>query len=117
MPELTCAELIDSHYESTMGTIKEWFDVGDWDSINEYGLCFDYVEPDFYDDQPNGFWRWQLSWGGPADEIRFYVGEKECRRPYQIEYRYHDWFDGAGRSLDGVSEAMILDIFNWFRGY
>lgn len=59
----------------------------------EYGLSFDYVDADTFDNQPDGYFRFQLSWGGPADEFRFYVGMDQ--RPYRIEYWYLDWNDGA----------------------
>ena len=26
-------------------------------------LGFDYVEPNTFDKQPEGYWRWQFSWG------------------------------------------------------
>ena len=56
-------------------------------------LGFDYVEPHTWNDQPEGYWRWQFSWGGPSDELRGYVNEhKELHR---LEYWFLDWFDGA----------------------
>ena len=56
-------------------------------------LGFDYVEPHTFEKQPEGYWRWQFSWGGPSDELRGYVNEhKELHR---LEYWYMDWFDGA----------------------
>ena len=33
-------------------------------------LCFDYVKPHSFKDQVEGYWRMQLSWGGPSDELR-----------------------------------------------
>ena len=32
-------------------------------------LSFDYVAPHTFNDQPEGYWRWQFSWGGPSDEL------------------------------------------------
>ena len=65
-------DLVDPHYEA---------------------LSFDYVDPNTFDQQPEGYWRWQFSWGGPADELRGYVNEhKELHR---LEYWFLDWFDGA----------------------
>ena len=56
-------------------------------------LGFDYVEPHTFEKQPEGYWRWQFSWGGPSDELRGYVNEhKELHR---LEYWYMDWMDGA----------------------
>mgnify|MGYP003661086919 FL=1 len=59
----------------------------------EYGLDFSYVPPDTYDDQENGYFRFQLSTGGPGDEFRFYADvDLEL---YKVEYWFLDWFDGA----------------------
>ena len=56
-------------------------------------LGFDYVEPNTFEHQVEGYWRWQFSWGGPSDELRGYVNEhKELHR---LEYWYMDWMDGA----------------------
>ena len=61
------------------------------------GLGFDYVEPHTFNDQVEGYWRWQFSWGGPSDELRAYVNEhKEIHR---LEYWYLDWGDGAHLKL------------------
>lgn len=56
------------------------------------GLCFNYVEPNTFDDQPQGFYRWQISWGGPSDEFRLLPSGK-------VEYWFLDWFDGASREV------------------
>ena len=56
-------------------------------------LGFDYVEPHTWDDQPEGYWRWQFSWGGPSDELRGYVnGHGELHR---LDYWSLYWGDGA----------------------
>src|SRR5690606_17610415 len=47
--------------------IKE-FQTGCGD-FTDYGLCFDFVEAN---EEHNGFYRYQLSWGGPSSEVRFY---------------------------------------------
>ena len=62
------------------------------------GLCFDYVSPHTFDKQVEGYWRWQLSWGGPSDELRAFVNEnKEIHR---LEYWFMDWYDGSEVILD-----------------
>ena len=83
--------------------------------LNEYGLSFDYVEPETFPDQPRGYWRYQLSWGGPSDEIRFYAESSDAARPDRIEYRFMDWFDGHGRSLMGRDLALAVDLWQWFQ--
>jgi hypothetical protein len=75
--------------------------------FHEYGLSFDYVEGDEDEDTgilSTGFYRYCLSWGGPSDEVRFY-------RNGTIEYRYHDWFDGAGVIVTGLPWAQWLEEF------
>jgi len=67
------------------------------------GLSFDYVEPHTWDNQPEGYWRWQFSWGGPSDELRGYVNEN--RELHRLEYWYLDWFDGASIQVQQDSAA------------
>ena len=81
--------------------------------VYDYGLAFDYVAANTFKDQREGYFRWQLSWGGPSDEFRFYVdAEKRCHR---VEYWFLDWFDGAKRKLGGSREELLLYFYNWFR--
>lgn len=72
-------------------------------SLNEYGLSLDYVAPGTFNGQKRGYWRYQLSWGGPSDEIRLYG---EMVNDYRIAvdritYVFQDWFDGYERKLAG----------------
>jgi len=71
--------------------------------FNEYGLSFDYVELD--KDIERDYFRYQLSYGGPSDEIRFYDNG-------DIEYVYLDWFCGVGFNVtnDGVFK-QVQDYF------
>lgn len=73
-------------------------DCGD---LHDYGLCFDFVEAD---ESHDGFYRFQISWGGPSSECRFYPNG-------DIEYVYMDWFCGVGFNLNGDSNAR------WLREY
>jgi len=59
-----------------------------FDYVNQSGLCFDRVEAGTFKDQRAGYWRWQLSWGGPSEEFRLFDNG-------DLEYWYMDWFDGA----------------------
>lgn len=79
----------------------------------DYGLSFDYVVPGTFQGQCQGYFRYQLSWGGPSDEFRLYVGPE--LRPYKIEYWFLDWFDGAHVTLTGKREAFLQELFGWFR--
>lgn len=85
--------------------------VPDLGSIYEYGLAFDYVRPE----HRRGFYRYQLSWGGPADEIRFYADSPQASRPDRVEYAFLDWFDGYSRKLTGRDLALALDLWTWFQ--
>ena len=109
--EKKCVDLVQSEYDYTLNQFKEAYQYFNQDEelrepneelehcedfgqyIDEYGLCFDWVEPNTFKDQKEGFWRWQLSWGGPSDEFRIFVDED--KNIYKIEYWYMDWFDGA----------------------
>ncbi len=82
--------------------------------LNEYGLCFDYVEPNTFEGQKEGYHRYQLSWGGPSGEFRFFVNEDKS--VHRIEYWFLDWFDSASRVLDGDNKEWLENIYNWLRG-
>ena len=64
-----------------------------YDYINNYGLAFDYVEKGTFTDQERGYFRYQLSWGGPSDEFRIYVDQD--KQITHIDYWFLDWGDGA----------------------
>ena len=109
--EKKCIDLVQSEYDFTLNKFKEAYDYFFEDEesrkpndalehcedfsqyISEYGLCFDKVEPNTFQGQKLGYWRWQLSWGGPSDEFRIFVDED--KNIYKIEYWYLDWGDGA----------------------
>lgn len=75
-----------------------------------YGLSFDYVHSNTFDDQDEGYFRYQFSWGGPSDELRFYVDlEGKCHR---AEYWFMDWYDGA--SLDVTGDEVAQATFDDF---
>ena len=85
-------------------------DLGNW---NEYGLCLDYVAPGTFGKQKRGYLRYQLSWGGPSDEFRFYLDES--LNPTRIEYWFMDWFDGAKIILKGKALALLAEIYQDFK--
>ena len=93
--EKKCIDLVQGEFEDRLKDLK----VTDPDNENYIeGLCFDYVEPNTFTDQKEGYWRWQLSWGGPSDEFRIFVNPDKS--VHRIEYWYLDWFDGAHVTLD-----------------
>lgn len=85
----------------------------DLGNFREYGLCFDYVAKGTFNGQKRGYFRWQLSWGGPADEFRFYTDE--LLNPVDIEYWFLDWFDGADVALSGRDYELLEEIFGDFK--
>ena len=83
-------------------------DLGTW---NEYGLGFDYVPPYTFH-QPRGYFRYQISWGGPSEEFRFWVDE--TMRPYRIEFWFLDWFVGQTVPVKGKNRSLWLEIWEDF---
>ena len=125
--EKKCIDLVQSEYDFTLNKFKEAYDYFFEDEesrkpndalehcedfsqyISEYGLCFDKVEPNTFQDQKLGYWRWQLSWGGPSDEFRIFVDED--KNIYKIEYWYLDWGDGASII---VKDSLIYHIIEYY---
>jgi hypothetical protein len=76
-------------------------------------LCFDYVPPNTFRDQSEGFWRYQISTGGPAEEFRFYSSGPNYP-PYRIEFVFLDWGDGYTRKLSGDDLDLMMEIWDFF---
>lgn len=53
-----------------------------------------------------------LSWGGPADGFIITV-DPETREIEEIEYYFHDWFDGATKKLEGEEFELVSEMFNY----
>ena len=80
----TCAERVAEEWKDRQEDLKN----------PEYeALSFDYVAPHTWDNQKEGYWRWQFSWGGPSDELRGFVNEHG--ELHRLEYWFLDWGDGA----------------------
>jgi len=122
--QLTCEQRIAESLESRIDDLSAFRDAGfpseyedqpNSDEIgvfHEYGLSWDYVEPDTFADQPEGYYRYQLSWGGPSDEFRFYLGGYQPT----VFYSFMDWFDGAEVELSGDQRELLLEIWDQFDG-
>jgi len=80
----------------------------DLGSIFDYGLSFDWIAPNTFRDQQEGYYRYQLSCGGPQDEFRFFP------KHWRIEYWFLDWFDGAYVELVGDDKDLLIEIYEWF---
>lgn len=118
--QLTCEERVDTELESTLAVLRDLWGMDNWEDYHpehetnmyEYGLDFGYIEAGTFAEQEHGYFRYQLSWGGPSDEFRFFVDVDH--RPYKIEYWFMDWFDGAHRTLRGEDRQFMEGVFEWF---
>ena len=96
-----CSERISTEWGDRKESISA---LTDWE-VREYPLCFDYVDPDTFGNH-EGYSRYQMSWGGPQDEIRFYNDNK-------VTYAFLDWYDSA--EIDITDEAItkrLRKIYN-----
>ena len=97
--EKTGAFDLDSFWADCSGDFEE----RGREMFDEYGLAFDWVPGK--DGKP-GYFRYQISWGGPSEEIRFYVDP--TFRLYKAEFWYMDWWDGACVDITARDEATSL---------
>ncbi len=84
--------------------------------LNDYGLDFSLIEAGTFEDQRADYYRYQISWGGPSSEFRYYKNG-------DIVFHFMDWFDGAHRDLVGndlifmeelgESFLMLGDLHTW----
>ena len=116
-----CKELVSSELKSRIEDLSKLWKLYLEDSeksdenlgnMYEYGLGFDYVAPNTFEKQRRGYFRYQLSWGGPSDEFRIYADYE--LKPYKIEYWYLDWYDGAKKILYGKNYKLLAEIFESF---
>ena len=90
--------------------IEHWSEVEDYiqydslyDYVNQTALSWDFVKANTFNDQKIGYFRLQLSWGGPSTEFRIYT-DKDLNIDH-IEYWYLDWFDGA---------SIVVEASNYY---
>jgi len=82
-------------------------ELGRW---GEYGLSFDYVASGTFARQHMGYWRFQISYGGPSEEFRFYADHPRAQA-HRITFAFLDWWDGYERKLSGKDEALMAEIW------
>ena len=119
----SCKARWKSHKDSRVSALRDMFERMSSDNdarreeamqdFSEYGLSFDYVAPETFNDQPEGYWRYQISWGGPSEEFRFYSSSYK-HRPYRIEFWFLDWGNGHGRALAGDDLETLLRVWDDF---
>ena len=88
-------------------------DTPEYGSLDEHGLSFDYC----YADKGNpGYFRYQISWGGPGDEFRIYADKRSEYNwvIWKIEYWFLDWFDGARKILYGEDLKFMKNLLTSF---
>lgn len=127
MTQRSCKERWKEHKDSRMADLRRLWkarcegedspyhkrvaaELGDF---HEYGLSLDYVAPGTFRDQKRGYWRYQISWGGPGEEFRFYgeeLGEYKASLD-RVTFVFLDLFDGHERVLVGKDAELMEEIF------
>ena len=95
MTQKTCKERIQQEYQDRLEQIRT--------EEEPPFLCFGYVEPNTFEGQKVGYYRYQMGWGGPSDEFRVYDNKKD-----KIEYWFLDWFDGASIEVDDIEVVDLV---------
>lgn len=113
----TCKDVVRLHKAGRVADIRAMLEAEragaehpELGPLNEYGLCFDYVAPGTFKGQRRGYFRYQISWGGPSDEFRFFCDER--LEPVRIEYWFLDWNDGAKVILTGKDEELLRELWD-----
>lgn len=87
-------------------TLEIWEEVEALQS--QYGLSFDYVRAGTFEDQPAGYFRYQLSYGGPSEEFRFFVDPEH--NLLRAEFWLLDWFTGS--SVDCTHHQTVRTLWD-----
>jgi hypothetical protein len=111
--ELKCADKVQASWENKVHHLTQMRNSPDMvdeegTEFNWYGLCFDLVEAWTWEDQPNPYYRYQISVGGPQEEIRYHQTRHDGTI---VEYWYLDWFDGACITLTGDDRDLALWVY------
>ena len=93
-----CSDRISTEWEAERKKLTAMTDR----EIKDYPLSFDYVEADTLGTH-DAYHRYQMSWGGPQDEIRFYV-VSDVEFSHKVTYAFLDWYDEA--EIDITDEAI-----------
>ena len=102
-----CKDRIGTEWASEKKRLNAMTDT----EIREYPLSFSYVEANYFandrgEHTHEGYHRYQMSYGGPQDEIRFYELKKGY--VYRVTYAFLDWYDGAEIDItkDAIAERL-----------
>ena len=125
-----CIDKINQSWVNRSGELREFqnseeLENSDGIYLGEYALSFDFVAPDTFDDQSYGYWRYQISYGGPTEEIRFHTEFNEDSKEQEfyftkdvitnVEYAYLDWFDGATMTLEDGDKDLAMWVYEMHR--
>ena len=112
--ELTCEDVIVEHYNGRLEQLRATMADVDKAEKDENGITwldFSYVEAHTFNGQERGYYRWQLSWGGPSDEYRIWMNPNGIEH---ITYHFMDWYDGAEMEVyDNEIQEFIEDVFEF----
>jgi len=116
MTQATCEERIENEWAKEKERLANFRqhhpqslpDTGE--VFSEYHLDFGFVPEDTYNDQTEAYWRYQICWGGPSSDIRYYIDE-EAKDGLRIEYWFMDWFDGANIRLTEDDRELAMWVF------
>lgn len=100
-----CKERIQNAWESRKEGIQDVLN-GKQD-FNDFALSWDVRQDKAFEDAKEPFDSLCLSWGGPADYIRYYENGK-------IVYCFQDWFDGAEIRLEGEDYDLARQLHDEF---
>ena len=116
-----CAERVSQAWDCRKAGLEIFMNRRDQDEdpeqvglFHEYALAFDYVCPYTWADQTQGYWRYQISYGGPSEEIRIYGDVIDEYKAHMIraEFWFLDWGDGA--CIDVSREKCVRWLFDDF---
>ena len=103
----TCKDRITESIISRGEDFKRFMNAEDEETQEEfynYGLCVDMVSVGTFKDQNEPYLRYQISYGGPSEELRFYQNGT-------VEFWFLDWYDGAHKDITS------LDWVQWLKEY
>jgi len=103
--------LVEQGYEFNDPVDRETLIDTCYERQSEYGLCFDYASRTL--GNKGGYYRYQLSWGGPQEEFRFFVDPDGFLR--RVEFWYLDWGTGERIVLKDKEFALLKGVFEFFQ--
>ena len=106
----SCADRIEQNFQDRYMEIQEDMKLSFFPAnyFEQKGLSIDLIEKNDLD-LDDHFIRYQLSWGGPQDEFRFWKNGK-------ISYHFMDWFDHAEKDITVMTrqDPVMEKFFDLF---